>query len=185
METLRRRANRDLESLAEYYRSLDREMEEAVGRARAAEERGRRIAKWRALEGELSRSRDELHRRIRPRLGASLIAATVVHTAVERLHVEVRRRKRKGMVTLVARLADGFLEGPTCASCGTTTLTLYLCDEALHPLCPGCGQSGKLDAARCPACSGRPADAPVLTVPDPTAGLRLGPEKGGTRESSG
>ena len=52
LETLRRRARRDLERMAEYYASLDAEMANATERARADGERLRRRAKWEALAAD-------------------------------------------------------------------------------------------------------------------------------------
>jgi hypothetical protein len=174
LEALRRRARRDLERMAEYYASLDAEMAKATGRARSADERARRLVKRAALPADLDARREQLRARIRPRLAARLVAATLVESDVEHFEFPVRRRNRRGRVTLASRMADGVLEGPACAGCGVATLRFYLCDDQLHVLCDACGRPGRLDAARCPACHGLLPQPPVVRIDDPTAHLPLG-----------
>jgi hypothetical protein len=174
LETVRRRARRDLERMADYYAGLDAEMAKAVQRARSPDERARRAAKWAALPTDLEARRTQLRARIRPRLAARILAATIVQTDVERFVFTVRRRNREGTVTVYHRTSDGTFEGPACASCGQTTLAVDLCDDHLHILCAACGRSGKLDAARCPACRGESPQPPLLAIEDATARLHLG-----------
>lgn len=181
LDTLRRRARRDLERMAEYYASLDAEMAKAAQRARSHDQRSRRYAKWAALAAELESRREQLRVRIRPRLAARIMAATIVQTDVEHFVTPVRRRSRKGSVTIDCRMADGVFEGPACAACGVATLRLYLCDDRLHVLCEACGQTGRLDAARCRACRGPRPERPAVAIDDPTARLRIG----GSRLPSG
>jgi hypothetical protein len=172
--TLERRARRDIERLAEYYASLDAEMRKAAQRARSDKERVRREAKAAALPADLASRRDQLALRIRPRLSARLVAATLVESDVEHFQFTVRRRSREGTVIMDCRMADGVFEGPPCAACGAAALRFYLCDDRLHVLCESCGQPGRLDPARCRACSGvRPAPT-TISLEDPTAGLRFG-----------
>lgn len=173
--TLRRRAVRDLERLAEYYAGLDAEMARAAERARTDAERRRRHQKWAALPADLESRRQQIRMRVQPRLAARLVAATLVHCDVDYFEFPVRRRKARGVVTLRCRTADGTVEGPACAACGVATLRLYLCDDRLHVLCDACGQQGRLDRARCPACRGTRAHPARIVVEDPTAHLRLGP----------
>lgn len=176
LETLRRRARRDLERMSEYYASLDAEMAKAAQRARSADERSRRQAKRAALPADLDSRRQQLRVRIQPRLAARIVAATIVETDVEHFVTPARRRNRKGSVTISCRMTDGVFEGPACAACGVATLRLYLCDQRLHVLCEACGQAGRLDTARCPACRGARSDPerPVVAIEDPTARLRIG-----------
>lgn len=174
LETLRRRARRDLERMAEYYASLDAEMAKAAKRARSDDERSRRRTKWAALPADLETRREQLRVRIRPRIAARVVGATLVECDVEHFELAVRRRRREGSVTVRCRTADGVFEGPACAACGVATLHLYLCDERLHVLCEACGQPGKLDAARCLACRGARPDRPTVSIADPTARLRIG-----------
>lgn len=174
LETLRRRASRDLERLVDYYRGLDIEMARAVERARSDDERDRRRTKWAALPADLANRREQLRTRIRPRLAAQLIAAKLIECDVEHFDFAVRRRNRKGVVTLQCRTADGVFEGPACAACGTATLSFFLCDDRLHVLCGACGQTGRLNRARCRACRGETPERPSLVLDDPTAPLRIG-----------
>jgi hypothetical protein len=173
LETLRRRALRDLERMAEFYASLDVEMVKAAERARSPEERSRRLAKRAALPTDLAQRREQLRARMRPRLAARMVAATLIETEVERFVIPVRRRTNEGKVTVVCRAADGAFEGPRCAGCGIQTLRFFLCDERLHVLCEACGQAGRLDAARCPACCRRDPHPLVISVEDPTARFGL------------
>jgi hypothetical protein len=150
-------------------------MARAVDRARSPEERTRRDAKRRLLPQELEARRAQVRDRLAARLGAELVAATVVETEVDACEVPVRRRTRATTLVLRRRAGDGVLEGPACASCARSALQLHVCDDGLHPLCERCGRAGRLDAARCPACRPRGArTALALPVEDPTAGLRLG-----------
>jgi hypothetical protein len=177
LETLRRRAVRDLERMAEYFASLDREMAAAVGRARSEEERARRRLKRRGLSTALAERRAQVRERMRPRLTASLVAGLLVETEVVRFDLPVRRRSRDCWVPLRARAADGILEGPRCAACGAETLRLYVCDERSHVLCEECGQPGRLDTTRCRACSGTRRPTFSMAIEDPTATLRLGVDR--------
>jgi hypothetical protein len=169
-----RRAQRDLLRMADYFTSLDGEMARAIERARAEDERGRRAAKRALLPAELEARRGQLRDRLAARLGAELVAATIVETEVDRWEIPVRRRVRAATVVVRRRAGDGVIEGPACAACGESTLRLHLCDDRLHPLCEGCGHTGRLDAPRCPGCRPRAGTPLVVTVADPTAALRVG-----------
>ena len=185
LQAIRRRARRDLLRIADYYTSLDAEMARAAGRARSPDERARRAAKRALLPEELDARRAQLRERLRARIGAELVAATLVETEIDAYTIPVRRRMGSGTVTLRQRAADGVLEGPLCAGCGASTLRLHLCDERLHPLCEACGRAGRLDPLRCPGCrSVRPAPLAV-TVDDPTAGLVIGGEREGGAAGDG
>ncbi len=157
-----RRAQRDLARIAEYYTSLDTEMTRAVARARSGDERQRRLAKRALLPDELAARRAQLRERLSARVTAELIAAVLVETETDRYAHPVRRRTRSGTVNIQRRAADGALEGPRCAGCGTSALHLYLCDEHLHALCEQCGHDGRLDPPRCLGC--RPPGVPALAV---------------------
>jgi len=175
LEAIARRARRDLLRMADYYASLDAEMARAVERARSPEERTRRDAKRRLLPQDLEARRTQLCDRLAARLGAELVAATVVETEVDACEIPVRRRARATTLVLRRRAGDGVLEGPACASCAKSALHLHVCDDGLHPLCERCGRAGRLDAARCPACRPHGGRAGLaLPVEDPTVTLRLG-----------
>jgi len=175
LEAIARRARRDLLRMADYYASLDAEMARAVERARSVEERTRRDAKRRLLPQDLEARRTQLRDRLAARLGAELVAATVVETEVDACEIPVRRRARATTLVLRRRAGDGVLEGPACASCEKSALHLHVCDDGLHPLCERCGRAGRLDAARCPACRPHGGRAGLaLPVEDPTVTLRLG-----------
>ena len=177
LEGVARRARRDLERLAEYYRSLDDEMARAIRRARADAEKARRRAKRELLPAELAARKEQLRERLRPRLTSRLLAVRVIETEIDRFAVPVQRRARAGSIAVTRRAADGRMEGPLCAACGQETSHVYLCDERLHVLCNACGHDGRLDRARCAACSpdGRAAAAAAeamprsITVADATA----------------
>ncbi|HSP98656.1 MAG TPA: hypothetical protein VL049_15650 [Candidatus Dormibacteraeota bacterium] len=172
IEAVRRRLHRDLERMADFYASLDEEMRAAERRARHPEERARRAAKRAALPDDLAARRAQVVERVRPRLAAALIAATLVDSDVTAFAIPVRRRSRGGTVAVLGRAADSTFEGPACAACGIATLRLYLCDERLHVLCDACGHGGRLDPSRCPACQPTHPTPPVLAVDDPTEPLR-------------
>ena len=174
LETLRRRAVRDLERIAEYFASLDRDMSAAVERARSEEERARRRLKRQGLAAELGERRAQLRERMRARLSVSLVAGLLVETEVQRFDIPVRRRIRDGRVTVRARAADRVFEGPRCGACDVATLRLHLCDGRLHVLCEECGQHGRLDSTRCRACSGARRPELSIAVEDPTTSLRIG-----------
>ncbi|MCC6766604.1 MAG: hypothetical protein IT293_18245 [Deltaproteobacteria bacterium] len=174
LAAIARRARRDLMRLGDYYASLDAEMAQAVARARSYDERGRRAAKRAMLPDELQARRSQLGERLSARLGAELVAATIVDTEVDRYAIPVRRRSSVGTIALQQRAADGVIEGPSCAGCSLATIRFHLCDERLHALCDECGHAGRLDPARCPGCK-PPRPAPLtVTVEDATAALALG-----------
>src|SRR5207249_4350295 len=127
LEAIARRARRDLLRMADYYASLDAEMARAVERARSPEERTRRDAKRRLLPQDLEARRAQLRDRLAARLGAELVAATVVETEVDACEIPVRRRARSTTLVLRRRAGDGVLEGPACASCAKSALHLHVC----------------------------------------------------------
>lgn len=174
LEAIGRRARRDLSRIAEYYTSLDTEMARAVRRTRSEDERQRRMAKRAMLPDELAARSVQVRERLSARLSAELIAAVVIETETDRYAVPVRRRVRGDTLMVQRRAADGSLEGPKCAGCGSSVLRIYLCDERLHPLCEDCGQSGRLDPGRCPGCRPRSAPPLAVSVEDVTAWLQLG-----------
>jgi len=174
LDAVQRRARRDMERMADYYASLDREMEHAARRTRRPDERARREGKRQALVADLAARRAQLRERLQPRLSSTLIAATLVETEIEAFTLVVRRRNREGRLTVIGRSADSVFEGPRCVACGQAVVRLYLCDEKLHCLCDRCGQSGRLDTARCTGCRPRNEPPPRIVVDDPTAHLRLG-----------
>lgn len=176
LEAIGRRARRDLMRMAEYYTSLDAEMARAIGRTRSPDEQARRRAKRTLLRDDLAARRSQLRDRLAARLGAEVIAATLVETEADRWTLPVRRRARDATVLVGRRAGDGTLEGPPCAGCGESTLRLHLCDDRLHALCEGCGHAGRLDAARCPGCRPPRAAPLVVSVEDTTAAVRLGGE---------
>jgi len=173
LAAVQRRTRRDLERMADYYRSLDAEMAQAAARARSAEERARRLAKQAALPEDLAARRAQLRERMKLKLSAHLVAATLVETDIRRFELPVQRRAQRGTVAMLLRAGDGVFEGPACGACVAATVRLYLCDEALHVLCDACGQSGRLDQTRCRACRTTKADPMRLVVDDPTATLAL------------
>jgi hypothetical protein len=173
LETLKRRARRDLERMAEYYTSLDADMARAAERARSEEERARRLAKRAALPADLAARREQLRTRMRPRLSARIVAATLVETEIERFTIPVRRRSHGGTVVISCRAADGVFEGPGCTGCGLATLRFYLCDDRLHALCESCGRSGRLDRTRCGGCQPGWPEPAAVSVEDATARLRI------------
>ncbi len=174
LDTLRRRAYRDLERMAEYYASLDADMGRAVERARADDERARRMVKRHALVEDLAARRGQLRERMRAHLSAGIVAATLLETEVERFTIPVRRRSLGGQIEIRCRAADGLFEGPACTACGIATLRFYVCDERLHVLCAACGHVGRLDATRCASCTRRAPESPAISVEDPTARLSMG-----------
>jgi hypothetical protein len=174
LETLRRRGARDLERMAEYFASLDRDMAAAALRARSEQERLRRREKRRGLAVELRERRAQVRERMRARVSAALVSGILVETNVARFDTPVRRRSRDGSIAVRSRAADRVLEGPRCAVCGIATMRLYLCDERLHVLCGECGLHGRLDSTRCRACSGARREGITVVVDDPTAELRVG-----------
>jgi hypothetical protein len=171
LSAVRRRARRDLERLAEYYRSLDHEMAQAVRRARADDERARRETKRAGLPDDLAARRVQLRDRMRVRLSLRVLAGVLAESPTVSYEIPIRRRTQSGAVRVRLRLADGTFEGPPCAACLRTALRLYFCDDRLHVLCDRCGHAGRLDAARCRACAGVQPEAVRIGVDDPTAQL--------------
>src|SRR5438094_3081009 len=172
LEAIARRARRDLLRMADYYASLDGEMARAVDRARSPEERTRREAKRRLLPQELEARRAQLRDRLAARLGAELVAATVVETEVDACDIPVRRRTRATTLVLRRRAGDGVLEGPACANCARSALPARLrrrAASALRALRPG-------RTPRCRPLSGLPAARHGRL----SRASRRGPDRGAT-----
>lgn len=93
---------------------------------------------------------------------------------VQRLAVQIRRRKAKRTVHLDWNPVARLLEAPACEATGSTERPRLVCDEALHLLspaglasCPGCGKPFCRACHRdcCPKC-GIAVARPVLRLAD-------------------
>ena len=167
LEAIARRARRDLLRMADYYASLDGEMARAVDRTRSPEERTRREAKRRLLPQELEARRAQLRDRLAARLGAELVAATVVETEVDACDIPVRRRTAPPRSSSGAALATACSRGRRAPAARGARCT---CTSATT----GCIRSARAaagpDASMPPAVrpAGRAARAPLSRFPSKT-----------------
>jgi hypothetical protein len=168
LATMTRRQGRDLERLRGYYGDLQREArarraalsgEDLTARQQAAREREE--ARLAAVAREYQAKVADLREKYALSLSADWLQALEVLAPVQRLTVQVRRRKAERILHLDWSPLVRRLEPPPCEYGFTTDRIRMVCDDALHLVtpaahrdCPGCGRPycRACHPQRCPRC---------------------------------
>jgi hypothetical protein len=154
LATMRRRQGRDLERLRGYYGDLQREARERLAtltgvdlteRQQAAH--AREEARLAAVAREYQAKVADLHEKYALTLSAEWLQALEVTAPVQRLTLQVRRRKAERTLHLDWSPLVRRLEPPPCEYSFTADRVRVVCDDALHLVtpaahgdCPGCGR---------------------------------------------
>jgi len=172
---LRRRFERDRERLYGYHNDLYREaMRRIGGLAEGDPARRRDEARAEAAGREYRAKLDDLSRQYAMRVDVEWVQTLELVMPVQRLAVQIRRRKAERTVHLDWNPLARLLEAPACEATGSTERPRLVCDEALHLLspaglasCPGCGKPFCRACHRdgCPKC-GMAVARPVLRLAD-------------------
>lgn len=163
---LRRRFERDRERLYSYHNELYRE---ASGRTAGlpAEDPARKRDALRAEAAgrEYRATLDDLTRQYATSVEVAWVQTLELVMPVQRMAVQIRRRKAERLVHLDWNPLARQLEGPACEATGGTERPRLVCDEALHLVstaglapCPTCGKPFCRAChliGRCPKCGVR------------------------------
>lgn len=146
-ESLKRRRERDLRRMADYYQAIDEEIRRKIARAAAKEEVRR--SEMQRLEGTARAYQEraaELMERYRMRVRVTGIATLACLIPTYRLRVLLLRRTRNAEASFTWNPFGRRIESRCCDSCGQATEAAALCDDRVHYLCLNC-------LAPCPICS--------------------------------
>lgn len=160
---VRRRLGRDAERIASYFGDLQGEMEAEIRRRHlTGEALELRREKQAQLRREEESKRAALRDKYRIRLSVEPFALLLARIPVLRCDLLVRRRKQELRLEVDGNGLTRRLDPLTCQACGTSTLELGFCDEALHRLCARClDESDGRGRRNCPRCRGqRPPSSP-------------------------
>lgn len=168
IDSLRRRRERDLTRVQEYYEAIDDEIRRRARRAlmkgddRAAKaEISRLDATAQAYRGRIVDLVDRYRVRVRLRPLAAVVCTLPIQHVAGRLH----RRSSSRNITFAWNPIDRAIEPPCCEACGIGTSTVVLCDERVHLLCPACHDAcatcGRPYCRACHARCPRPHEADI------------------------
>lgn len=146
-ESLKRRRERDLRRMADYYQAIDEEIRRKIARVTAKEdvrksETQRLDATARAYQARAA----ELLERYRMSVRISGIATLACLIPTYRLRVQLLRRTRNADALFSWNPFGRRIESRCCDSCGQATEAAALCDDQVHYLCLGC-------LGPCPICA--------------------------------
>ena len=169
---LRRRLGRDQDRLHLYHNDLHRE---AMRRARALPQddprRRREEQRAEAIADDYRAKLDDLTRQYATRVTVQWVQTLDVAMQVQRLTVQIRRRKAERTVLLDWNPLARALEPPTCAFTASTERPRLVCDDALHLVVPAalspCAECSRVfcracHPQRCPKCGA--AGSPRATI---------------------
>jgi hypothetical protein len=139
LDSVKRRRERDLSRMREYYQAIHEEISRKL--ARASSKEAARTAEKQRLEAtaQAYRSRAaELVERYRPTVRINGFAALACAIPTYRLRAQLLRRSAKRDAFFSWNPFDRGVEPPSCDSCCAVTVSALLCDDAVHYLCRNC-----------------------------------------------
>ncbi len=139
LERLRRRRERDVRQLREYYEEIDLEIRRKLSRPRLDDdlrrrERDRLDATHRAFHARGAEVAD----RYRVRLRLSPIAVWLCRLPAYHINVRLMRRNAAADAVFSWNPIDGRIEPRACDGCLAPTDSAWLCDDAVHYVCVDC-----------------------------------------------
>jgi hypothetical protein len=139
IESLKRRRERDLRRMADYYQAVDEEIRRKIARAGAKEEvRKNEIQRLDATARAYQARAAELLERYRMSVRISGIATLACRIPTYRLRVQLMRRARSADVWFSWNPFSRRVEFRCCDSCSLATEAAALCDDQVHYLCLNC-----------------------------------------------
>lgn len=170
---LRRRLGRDQDRLHRYHNDLYRE---AMARLQVLPEgdpkRARDEQRAAAIAREYRARLDDLTRQYATRVSVEWFRTLELTMPVQRLVVQVRRRKAERVIKLDWNPIARRLESPACEYSASTERPTLACDDAMHLVvpaglapCTGCGRAfcRVCHGERCPKCGADGPARPMLT----------------------
>ncbi len=135
--SLRRRLARDLDRLHAYHDDLHREAAQRAAQAAAGDAARQREAQRMAAIGQDYRAKlDDLAHKYALRVTARWERTQELVAPVQRLTVQIRRRKAERTLLLDWNMLARRLEPPPCEASWSTERPRLVCDEALHLVSP-------------------------------------------------
>ena len=163
LERLRRRRDRDVRRLREYYEEIDREIRSKLSRPRLNDDQRRRERDRLDATHRACRSRGvEVADRYRVRLRLAPIGVWLCEVPAHHIKVKLMRRNASADAVFSWNPIDGRLEPRACDGCLAPTESAWLCDDAVHYVCGDC-------LAPCRQCGRRFCRACTRECPRPHA----------------
>lgn len=146
-ESMNRKFRRDVTNLEEYYRCLEREMQQSLARSglsdQLVQDRRTKIA---LIPEELARKKEDLFKKYSIRIGIVPCAVLLVATPAVKVLLRVAIGKKQKAIPAFYNPVTKTMDLLVCEGCRGSAAQLGFCDQA-HMLCPDC-------AGRCPVCGG-------------------------------
>jgi hypothetical protein len=139
LERLRRRRERDVRRLREYYEEIDLEIRRKLSRPRLDDDlRRRERDRLNATHRAFHTRGAEVADRYRVRLHLSPIAVWLCRLPAYRINVRLMRRNAAADAVFSWNPIDGRIEPRACDGCLAPTDSAWLCDDAVHYVCDDC-----------------------------------------------
>jgi hypothetical protein len=163
LERLRRRRDRDVRRLREYYEEIDLEIRRKLSRPRLDDDlRRRERARLDATHRAFDARGTEVADRYRVRLRLSPIGVWLCRLPAYHINVRLMRRNAAADAVFSWNPIDGRIEPRACDGCLAPTDSAWLCDDAVHYVCDDC-------LAACGTCGRRFCRACMRVCPRPHA----------------
>ena len=163
LERLRRRRERDVRRLREYYEEIDLEIRRKLSRPRLDDDlRRRERDRLDATHRAFHTRGVEVADRYRVRLHLSPIAVWLCRLPAYHIKVRLMRRTAAADAVFSWNPVDGRIEPRACDGCLAPIDSAWLCDDAVHYVCDDC-------LAACRTCGRRFCHACVRACPRPHA----------------
>jgi hypothetical protein len=154
LDGLRRRRDRDVRRLREYYIEIDHAIRRKLEGARPNAEVWRReIDRLDATARSYRAQLVDVADRYRVRLHLKPVAVLACRLPTQRVTARLMRRHTMTDAAFSWNPVDGRIESRCCDGCNTPVATAWLCDDRVHILCESClrpcGQCGKVFCRAC------------------------------------
>lgn len=161
LERLRRRRDRDVRRLREYYEEIDLEIRRKLSRGRLNDDLCRRERERLDATHRAFRARAvEVADRYRARLHFSPVGMWLCRLPAYHITVRLMRRNSSANVVFSWNPIDGRIEPRACDGCLAPTDSAWLCDDSVHYVCDDC-------LAACRECGRRFCRACTRACPRP------------------
>ncbi len=151
--SLRRRLQRDVSRLNEYYQSLIDEIRRKIARRQLeGKEREDQEGRVRATELERNRKIADVHAKYAVKVEMEPISLLRLNLPAMVVTAELRCRKLSRETSFIWNPLLKEFEAAPCESCGAELYAMQLCEEKLHLLCRDCAQCEKCQRSICHRC---------------------------------
>ena len=163
LDRLRRRRDRDVRRLREYYEEIDHEIRRRLSRRGLHDDlRGRERDRLDATHRACRSRAVEVADRYRVRLHLSPVGVWLCRLPAYHIDVRLMRRNSATNAVFSWNPIDGRIEPRACDGCLAPTTSAWLCDDAVHYVCDDC-------LAACRECGRRFCRACTRACPRPHA----------------